>query len=174
VKTVEEMINKMLEEMRVKDLAEKLRVSRSTVYRWRKGITRPSDKNYRKLENYFNKYFNFDLIVIYGIVRGIRDHDRYKPLEISFCIPHGSFSSKDINEIINDVSIAHGSGYIAVNPYAGSYDVVGINEEWDRKCDPVLRNYREIYDYIDNYLSEQEERKYFEHKYTRLDSEWND
>ncbi len=172
MKTVKQMIQKMLETMKTKDLAQRFGVNRSTIYRWKKGISEPNPKNYSKIERYFNNYFNFDFVVVYGIVRGIHDHDRYKSLEIAFCVPHGSFSPKEINEIINDVAIAHGNGYLAVDPYHNSYDVVGINEEYDRPCDIVLRSYREIYNFIEEYLKREEEKKYWKNKYKRLDSEW--
>lgn len=50
-----------------KEVARRLGVSESTLYRWRKGITKPNKKNYEKLVKAKKK--RAIKIVIYGVAR---------------------------------------------------------------------------------------------------------
>ena len=152
------------------EVAKELKVNRSTIYRWLKGITRPSAKSIGKFEKYLKKLV-YDHVVIYGIARQFKNHDLYVPLDVSFCIPQGLLDDRDIQKMVDNYLQTR--GLIPVNYLDQSYNVVSIMEVSYNYCNVILHNEKEVYNYIKDNINTTNFRVY-KKKYQKTKSLYRD
>jgi len=88
----------------------------------------------------------YDLFVIYGIARLISNHDRYIPIDISFCVPCNIVSEIDVQKYVDEFLKVR--NLIPINPDDNSYNIVGVERTKKFMCEKIFINEQEIYSYI--------------------------
>jgi len=93
----------------------------------------------------------YDEIVIYGIARQEQNHDRYIPINISFCVVPNVVSEIEIQKYVNEFLKVR--KLIPINPDENSYNIVGVRKVKKFMCEKIVDNEQEVFKYIIDHIN---------------------